>query len=1571
MKKTRILSMLLSATLALSSFPMMASAAASGSIKEGAEIFTDVEDASKWTATGAQVTSKTIATNKYFRVYDRLGNGNGIDINTGITASGTFKISLKVRTQSDKAADLRIYHNAWSSANMLYGSSITATTDGTSWQEISSKEFTYTADTAIKFIVIGLYDWRQVAPFEIDDFTVYKKNGNGGFDVLAKYDMDNTSIPYTQRSGGKSVVATETAQLQFSGADAAKTNDQMAADHSASYKKSVTLDSGVYELSGDIRMLHYYLDSAHNAGSYSAGVKGVTGTPVTTDFSVAANYVGKRGWATSVDSRSGLPTSDKYYHILFELAYPNETKGQDNGVNVADANYRDVKLALMGDGAAVVADTITFDENWTNFKYTVEVPAGETLTIDGVTFNGTGKAYDNDPFNVDNLSLKKVYDYKDTVQDASGALIDAIALDEFTASNGTAQLTTDKGAILGNQYLSFTDRLNNGDSILITYNGTVPAETTDQYELKFDVRVPADIKTAAGALNNKVQFRIYKNGGAIAANVTPTNLDSWQTVTVDYDATVAQAGYKVTGGPGLGFSAHNGAAPYEIDNVRIVKKGTEEVVSGICDNFDGYTVAGDSVTGESFTYTVVRAYSAYNNAVTGHKAVLSVETEESFVNAAFNGAAGTVSYTPDEDIVLAPGYYFIKGQFRNAEYVGAGVLNMSADSKSAYIIACPDTGSNGGTPQRIIYNNNAVEVVAGVELGDGTFVGESTAFIADTAWNEVVYSFRVDEETTLSKVEFDVAHVLNGSTLNPKATVDFKNVEIYSYLDGETEVEDGNFDILDISEANVVSTGDTYIASNDGLILGNKYLSFYSRINNNDGILIKLSDKVPAETASAQYEIKFDVRVPVDIKKGDGTVNNKFVLRTYIANEAGNGVSSNTAYSYVTFSNINEWQTYTIDLDAATFANGYLLRGGPGLGFDDHNSSAPFEIDNVRIVYKGTEDIVDGICMTFDGETTDGVCVSDEYFDLDIVYAYAGAANGKSSRFGIETDEMFYRTEFNGTAGTFTYTLADDTVLVPGSYIFTGMFRNAEYVNAGVAKELDKTGEDVTAGIVGNGGKVNLAVIDDYANYGYIVAELDTGDRLYPQRIAYDNNAVNIEAVIITDTNGTERVRTAEVLRADAGWTEFEYIVILKEETTLKSITFNVTHALDGSPVNVDNTYVDFKGLQIEFNPIEEEKGGIPNIGIVMMLIAKRTGNINKLPTAELAPVTDASKAGEAVTEFDASAFKADIVNNGGNKYMTNTKRINNGDGITVKDIGLNLDAAKRYEVKFDIRASVDVVKIAGHNEGQSYVRVWYGQNAKTGVEAVYTDDAWTTVTVPYVAEQVTGGLHIVGGIGATYSNPFDIDNVRVVEAGTDNVVAIVDFEDMDTAVYAADQTVSKNGFEFVPKYMYSGAVNGKDATIAIEADTAYARAGLSGASATVNYKTEAALEPGTYTLTAMVRNGLYNGSNNDISVNTAPNYIMREPDDSTTTTRQRITENNNYVNVYAMVVTDSVLFTSKEAPVKAYSAWTAVEYTFTVEEAVSVSSIRFGGTHALLDTDLAVKDITLDVKDVVISKAK
>jgi len=1178
---------------------------------------------------------------------------------------------------------------------------------------------------------------------------------------------------------------------------------------------------------------------------------------------------------------------------------------------------------------------------------------------------------------VDNLSLVKVYDYKDTVVDDSGALVDTIPLDEFT-STGTATITTDGGFVDGNSYVSYTSRLNNNDGIRIYFEDTAPAETTtDQYEFKFDVRVPADIKKSDGTVTNSVQFRTYvSDGGAgtksLASNVTLSGLDTWQTITIDYDATTHENGFIVRGGPGLGFNSHNGAAPFEIDNVRLVKKGTETVVGNYIDTFDGCTVSGLYVTGGSFNYRAYHAYGLNNfNNTTGKLANLVIETEEAYVNSSFTGATGTVTYTPD-DVVLEPGFYYIKGEFRNADYVGAGVHNMSAAADSAYIVACPDSGD---TKQRIIYDNNVIKVSSSVALGEGAgaVVETSGTVFADAAWTELAYAFRVDETTTLSELKFNFEHVLNGTTLSPKANVDFKNITISAYEDLPAEEAPENAQIFDIAENQLVSSGNTSIASNNGLVLGNEFMALSGRINNNDGIVITFNGEMPEET-TAEYELKFDVRTSVEIKNATGLTNNQYQVRVYPSNEAGTSYTEDVAYTNVVLTGSDSWQTVTVDYDTARYPYGMLLRGGPGLGFSAHNGAVPCEIDNVRLVIKGTDTVVANYTEDFTDAVSDGAAIVGDAFIFNVNRVYSN----QNLTLSVEEDVIYNKTVFDGTTGTLTYTLADDTVLEPGSYTLVGKFRNSEYVNAGVPDELKLD----TAHFGGSGvnyDKPGSSVIDQYADRAYIVALPNSGSQGggtggTPQRIVNDNNAVYIIASIVTDTDGKERTRSSEVLNVDSGWTEFRYTVILKEATTLKEIKFNVTHALDGSPLNVAETYVDFKDLELVFFPEEGRKGGIPNLGIVMMLMHKRGGNVDKLPTAELTAVEAGTTAGEAVTAYDAKSFKAEVVDNGGNKYMTCTNRINNGDGITVKDIGLNLDSSKSYEVKFDIRASVDVVKIASHNEGQTYVRVWYGQNAKTGVESIFVDDAWTTVTVPYVADQVKAGLHIVGGIGATYAHPFDIDNIRVVEAGTNNVVASVDFENVDAKVFAADEIYSVNGLEFIPKYMYSDAENGKDATVAIEVDNAYARASLTSTASKVgfvDYKAEATLEPGTYTLTAMVRNGNFNGSNNDISVNTAPNYIMREPDNSTTTTRQRITENNNYVNVVASVVTNSIVFTSEAAPVNTWAAWTPVEYTFVVTEAVNVSSIRFGATHALLDTELAVTDVTLDVKDIVISKAK
>jgi len=1597
MKKTRILSMLLSAALAVSSLPMMASAAEPASVPIGQELLTATEDVSKWTSTGAEVTASG-ATNKYLYVYDRKMNSAGPVLTFGtlqsmmgsaVSADKNYEVVLHInaRTQSDVAGDFS-WRDTFANTNLSFTAGV-----NDAWAPLeNTAKFVVKGNATIKANLRGAFSYNTLAPVMMDDIALYyRESGSTGNYTCAKLinfedcnsGTDIATLGFTKNGNEKYAIVEETPHLAVSGT-AAGNKDQMTATHSSVYGQKLTLDPGVYELSGDARMMFFYQSSFHNAEHYDAG----KGVKVDADTVVT---VGQQGWVTGDGgTRDNLPVAGKYYHVLYRVNFHANGAGNDGVNNIQDVNYRNVTLSLVNGSDKIFLDTVRFDETWTHFSTAFEVPAGQTLTIDGIALDGTGKGYDIDPFNVDNLSLKKVFTYKDVTDDATGATVTDIPVNKFSTSGGIA-LNSNGGFEEGNSFLAYTSRINNNDGIKISINGALPEETTEQYELKFDIRTPVDIKKSDGTVNNQIRLRVYRSDAGLGilsnttvADITVNNIGQWQTYTIDYDPVAAPNGWIIRGGGGIAFNGTNNSAPFQIDNVRLVKKGTNTVVSGYCDDFEGYSINGDYVYGDNFTYRIARAYN-YNalyvpNALNG---LFTIDTDEVFASTEHkNASSTTLTYTFPQNTDLEPGYYNIKGQFRNGEYVNAGVLSRDASEKSNYIIACPDpdTVTDGKTPQRILYNNNYINVKANVSLGVELLT--SKAVKADENWTDFSFGFRVDETTTVNSIEFLVEHALADSGFSVLGTsVDFKNITLSHYADEASE-EVSDAIIFDIAEGNIVSSGSTNVGMNNGFVNGNAFLAFSGRINNNDAIRIAFNGEAPVETATEQYELKFDVRTSVDIYNASGNINNTFMLRAYPSNETGSGFLVNKNYAPTTFSNSDEWHTYTVDYDAAIFPYGILLRGGPGLGFAAHNGAAPYEIDNVRLVLKGTDTVVDGYCDTFDGaEVVNGELYT-KPFVYGISHAYAGASNGKNAVLNVETDTAFFNTTFNGTTGTLSYTVADDTVLEPGSYTFTGKFRNAEYINAGVPDnmKLDASHFSTSSGV--NYDKPGASVISQYADRAYIVAYPDSGTQGggnggTPQLIVNDNNAFNIIASVVTETDGNARTRTSDAVRVDSGWTEFNYTIILKEATELKSIDFNLIHALDGSPLNVAATTVDFKDLEIKYFPEKDRNGGIPNLGIVMMLMAKRGDSTANLPTADMtAKIADGTTTlGEAVTTFDAANFAKGItvVDNKDNTYLTMTSRINNGDGITVKNAGLNLDSAKSYEIKFDIRASVDVEKIAAYDEGLSYVRVWYGANSKTGVELVYNDSQWTTVTVPYVADQVTAGLHFVGGIGATYSYPFDIDNVRIVEAGTDNVVVSVDFEDMDAAVIAEGSVISKNGLEFSAKYMYADAVNGKDAKIAVEDEDSFARATVDSTAkklGTVNYNAAATLEPGTYTVTAMVRNGYYNGSNNDISVNTAPNYILREPDNNTTNTRQRITENNNYVNVVGQVVTGNLVYTSKATPVKVYAEWTPVEFTFTAAEAVSVEQIRIGGTHALLDTDLAVSTVTLDVKDVAIYKA-
>ena len=538
MRKSKILSMLLAACMVLPCLPVAATATAAPTTQTNTPVgvnlldpygTTDLTDPANWTMSTGQTATQ-------IKVDDPDGNGSNTYLRTddfnsadtwfhlfldsnkipaeanntpGFNTSGKYIVKLDIRAQAGDETTSpyntdghRIYpvyrqtNSYTDSLNQSFAKTQFDLTGGTVSNQATVEFYPGKAGVEVSIFFQNHTNGVSYAPKEIDNIAVYKvidQNGTKTESHLYTYTFEEAT------NAVRGIVRWYNSKTQellspVTEYDHLRVNASNSADAKVTRTPSspIVLTPGKYELTFDSRQSYFFSNPNHNSSLYD-DEKGYTAT---------GDYAG--WYIRGADNKAQKVTdTTKRYHMLYKA---NSTSNWDWCADTVNANYRDVALTLATDKALtnVKLDGEAFNgtfhvtNSWDSYKLTFEVPAGETVTLSSLSFGGTGKAYDNDAFDLSRISLKLIPE--GTSRPVYGA--DDNFLDN-AKENYNGGIYTDHDLNTANGYISVDKRpwiitddngISGVDVGILKVNLSEKPQSGYTYYVQFDVReaVPSD-----------------------------------------------------------------------------------------------------------------------------------------------------------------------------------------------------------------------------------------------------------------------------------------------------------------------------------------------------------------------------------------------------------------------------------------------------------------------------------------------------------------------------------------------------------------------------------------------------------------------------------------------------------------------------------------------------------------------------------------------------------------------------------------------------------------------------------------------------------------------------------------------------------------------------------------------------------------------------------------------------------------------------------------------------------------------------------------------------------------------
>ncbi len=528
---------------------------------------------------------------------------------------------------------------------------------------------------------------------------------------------------------------------------------------------------------------------------------------------------------------------------------------------------------------------------------------------------------------------------------------------------------------------------------------------------------------------------------------------------------------------------------------------------------------------------------------------------------------------------------------------------------------------------------------------------------------------------------------------------------------------------------------------------------------------------------------------------------------------------------------------------------------------------------------------------------------------------------------------------------------------------FTTYSKNGDPVVAEVVKANDYSEAAPAVGTVnGTGDAFTDAVIYDFGEGIELAA--GTIEFIGDARLSYYFKGYNVDTeVTVNAVIDGDSVEIATLDNAKSWWQELTTVPVeLPEGGILTAITLTSTQTAENnnehaaSPVAFkDFSFVGAVADGVEL-PVEEEeeedKGQMPNLGIVMVLLAKKRAGTDGTSTPNAAFTVD----GKALSTKNVEAVE-------GNKYLEISERGGNTSGLM---IGHNALPAGAYTLEFDLRSSVTLEEISGIdftvNESYDIFRIRETFAGERTQWADFAKDGWTTISYEFNADGVKDyAIQIYGGMSPFENMPFDIDNVVIKDASgavifTENFDAL-DAQDFGSSLLIKSVTDAGNEISFAPRGSAHGAIVAEDAFISAKVED----------NAVVSYNAEA-LAAGNYIAKGYIRNAYYNASASkkataDDAINSTDYVSIFDAETVFTYNGQEITAPAGAIGLNKNKFALKVSVGAETASYTVTSGWTAFEVPFTVAEGDAAPVVTFELDHDMPYTIGGKKVVPFDLK--------
>ena len=831
MKKTQIFAFLLAFATVATSLPVIAQATASAETPLNTELLTksDVLTEANWSdGTGNTLNADVVkvsatGTNTALYMYDKSEKlWNTSDKDTTVAtyiytinkefSPGTYTIEYNWVAQApvNETTYVSNGNTVRGNTDILrvkvsgIGLKPDATLNGINKDQITRE---FTLSSAVSSLPIEIFTWTQngragtlVFPKKFDNFKIYAKGNNTPI-VTRNFENGLESGDTWKKKilGGAAVDAdliTESDYVRV--ATVTRTGTVAEAAAAGAYNKAaeytpgrtITLAPGVYEFSFDGRMSYYFNSSEHNKDEYgyeynellktSPSATPKKGSKITTGLKWIGENIANSTWDSSV-----------LYHKSYQTVSNVLTGG-------TDYNYRDVKVTVTGKNADNTVDVLgtsteTLWHYWQEgYKFTFTVPVGKTYTLDGISFGGTGFAYDNDAFDVNNFSLKCVSRFTETVttDDSENFLDRAVEnriCGEYTETEAYADgdtENTNKPNGGYNGYISADRRLwywNNNNLVRkakifqLKLNHTVVAGKT--YYITMNVRHHSDtnknqpIRGYFGANNDQVY---------VAKDLLNLEAGKWENVTYSFKDKAV--------GKNLYFSLQSYMSlediPIDIDNLRIWE---DVAADGVYNK-----TAGDVMLYESDFNDPNVAYIGV-----GENGLLYNEDDE-ILSHNFDEPFATLKKSPSDKPDAEPALVYTS--LNDGEGHSEGIYKFTADLRVPYyhyenIAAIANLNSLEDA-----YAYNKHDVNATFNFTNGTETKSSTTkTVVGSVWTGIEIPVIVPAGYTLTDIRIQPDFSAKFDTMKDKWALDYKNVKL-CYSDWQSvETEDAENYLDDVT----------------------------------------------------------------------------------------------------------------------------------------------------------------------------------------------------------------------------------------------------------------------------------------------------------------------------------------------------------------------------------------------------------------------------------------------------------------------------------------------------------------------------------------------------------------------------------------------------------------------------------------------------------------------------------------------------------------------------------------------------------------------------------------------------